>query len=101
MALGSLPTPLMFRVWGWPPSPEGSSCQGFRWGRRGQRWGNASRFGSRDLGCLLNRDSGLLSYPVATPGTLLRWPGARGGPGSSYAKQSVSPCCFFVTQILL
>lgn len=63
--------------------------------------GNASRSGSRGLGCLLKQDSGLLNYPVATPRTLCRWPGARGGLRSSHAKQSVSPCCFFVTHILL
>lgn len=53
MALGSLPAPLIFRGKGWPPSPDDSSFQGFRWGRERTglgSWGLGGTSGTRILG---------------------------------------------------
>lgn len=98
MALGRLPTPLMFRGEGWPPSPDDSSFQGFRWGRERtmpeqyqQIWG-----GSWGLGVPLEPVFWFVRrvYRVASPSTLLRWPGLRKGLSASSSKQSVSALLF-------
>lgn len=52
---------------------------GVQMGKERTVLGNASRSGSRGLGCLLKQDSGLLNYPVATPGTV-QVAGSQGRP---------------------